>query len=236
MDAQRGLLLSVRGEAQVTVAPDFVVLFCPIVLTRNSKAQALADSAAALHRLTTDLAALGALALTADTGHAALTWSARSATTWDEIQHDKFTGQSEPTGKVNATVDVQITARALGAMDALGAHLSTHEDVHVRHVSWRVDADNPGWARVRAEAIHTAIGKGRDYAAALGAAVQEVLHVADAGLLDGGAGQVAPGHALSAMFSHGGAPPDVPSLDPEPQVLSAIIDARLQATAVAMTR
>jgi hypothetical protein len=36
------LMLSVRGEARVTVAPDFVVLSCLVVITRNSKAKALA--------------------------------------------------------------------------------------------------------------------------------------------------------------------------------------------------
>jgi uncharacterized protein YggE len=48
-----------------------------------------------------------------------------------------------------------------------------------------VDWDNPAWPQVRAAAISAAIGKARDYAAALGAALRHVEHIADAGLLGG---------------------------------------------------
>jgi hypothetical protein len=82
--------------------------------------------------------------------------------------------------------------------------------------------------------MHAAIDKGRDYAAALGVSVLEVLQVADAGLLDGDARHMGTGHALSAMFA-GGGPADTPSLDPEPQELTATVDARLRATAVTLT-
>ncbi|HZV25283.1 MAG TPA: SIMPL domain-containing protein [Acidothermaceae bacterium] len=91
---------------------------------------------------------------------------------------------------VTATVDIQIAVRDFDLLEVLGAHLSTHEDLHIHGVSWRVDADNSGWANVRAAAIHAAIDKGRDYAAALGVSLVDVLHVADAGLLDGNPGQV----------------------------------------------
>jgi uncharacterized protein len=229
-----GLMLSVRGEATLTVSADSVVLSCAIGLSRGSKSEALAEASAALHRLTGDLAPLGGVALTIGTEHEALTWLARSATSWAETESNKSTGRNEPTGRVMATVSVQITVRDFDMLTVLGAHLSSHEDLHVHHVSWQVDSDNPGWAQVRAAAIHAAIDKGRDYAAALGTSVLEVLHVADAGLLNGDARQMGAGHALaSSMFA--GGPADTPSLDPEPQELTASIDARLRATAVTLT-
>jgi uncharacterized protein YggE len=236
MTDQAGLVLSVRGEATLTVSADSVLLSSAISLSRGSKPDALAEASAALQRLTTDLTSLGAVALTVGTEHNALAWLARSATTWAEQQHNQSTGLSERTGRVTATVNMQIAVRDFDLLEVLGAHLSTHEDLHIQGVSWEVDSDNPGWAHVRAAAIHAAIDKGRDYAAALGVSLVEVLQVADAGLLDGSTGQRGAGQALaSALFRGGSSPSDTPSLDPEPQELTATIDARLRATAVTLT-
>jgi uncharacterized protein YggE len=236
MTDQAGLVLSVRGEATLTVSADSVRLSGAIAVSRGSKPDALAEASAALQRLTTDLASLGAVALTVDTEDEALTWLARSATTWVEHQHNKATGINEPTGRVTATVNLQIVVREFGLLDALDANLSMHEDLHIHGVSWQVDSDNPGWAQVRAEAIRAAIDKGRDYATALGVSVVEVLHVADTGLLDGSTGHGDSGHPMTAALSWGGSSPsDTPSLDPEPQELNATIDARLRATAVSLT-
>jgi uncharacterized protein YggE len=240
MTDQAGLVLSVRGEATLTVPADSVLLSGAIALSRGSKPDALADASAALQRLTTDLTSLGGVTLGVGTDHQAMTWLARSATTWTEYQHNKDTGRNEPTGRVTATVNVQITARDFDLLEVLGAHLSTHQDLHVQQVSWQVDSDNPGWAHVRAAAIHAAIEKGRDYAAALGVSLLEVLQVADTGLLDGDLPRIAAEQALSATMSRGGGvgggPADTPSLDPEPQELTAAIDARLRATAVTLTQ
>lgn len=235
MADQAGLMLSVRGEATLTVSADSVLLSGGIALSRGSKSDALAEASAALERLTTDLTSLGAVALTVDTENNALTWLARSATTWAEQQHNQVTGMNERTGRVTATINMQIAVRDFDLLDVLGAHLSMHEDLHIHGVTWQVDSGNPSWANVRAAAIRAAIDKGRDYAAALGVSLVEVLHVADAGLLDN-AGQVGTGHALSsALFRGGSSPSDTPSLDPEPQELTATIDARLRATAVSFT-
>jgi uncharacterized protein YggE len=236
MTDQAGLVLSVRGEATLTVSADSVLLSSAIAISRGSKPDALAEASAALQRLTTDLASLGAVALTGDTEDNALTWLARSATTWAEHQHNKDTGINEPTGRVTATVNLHLAVRDFDMLEALGAQLSTHEDLHIHGVTWRVDSDNPGWAQVRADAIRAAIDKGRDYAAALGVSLVEVLQVADAGLLDGSTGRGGPGQALAAAWSRGGSSPsDTPSLDPEPQELTATIDARLRATSVSLT-
>ncbi|HEY5050721.1 MAG TPA: SIMPL domain-containing protein [Acidothermaceae bacterium] len=232
-----GLLLSVRGEARVVVAPDSVVLSCALTVSRTSKAEAMAGAAAASRRLTADLASLGGVSLGVDTEQAALTWSARSATSWEESQHNKLTGLDEPSERVNATVELQVTTRTFDILDALGAHLGTHKELHVRQVNWRVNSDNPAWAQVRAAAIHAAIATGRDYATALGVSLLEVAHVADAGLLDGEMSLTGGNRPRGAMMSAGGGSSlaDTPSLDPEPQELTATIDARLRATAVTLT-
>jgi uncharacterized protein len=233
-----GPLLSVRGDARLTVAPDSAVLNGMIELSRESKAAAVQAASRALDGLTADLASLGAVALDVDTERRPLTWSAQSATTYAERRHDEQTGRNEPTGRVTATVAVVITVRAFDALDALGAALATHEALNVREVSWHVDWDNPAWPEVRAAAIQAAIRKGHDYAAALGGSLQNVEHIADPGLLggsgDGRGGFAFTSRAMAAAAGGGGGESDAPSLDPVPQELAATIEARFTATGVSL--
>jgi uncharacterized protein len=233
-----GPLLSVRGEARRTVPPDYVVLDAGIELSRESREAAVRAAASSLDRLTAELATLGGVPLDAETERRPLTWSARSATTHVERFHNEVTGRFEPTGQVTAAVAVTITVRAFDLLAALGAVLAAASALDVHAVSWHVDWDNPGWPRVRADAIQAAIRKGRDYAAALGGSLQGVEHIADAGLLGGGDGAQhfrAAGHVRAAGFaSQQGAEPDSPSLDPVPQELTATIEARFTTTGVSL--
>ena len=117
-------LLSVRGDARQTVAPDYVTLDSTITSSsRKSKGDALRMVASALDRLTADLASLGGVALDVETERDPLTWSARSATSHVEHDHNKKTGRYEPTGQVTATVAVLVTVRALELLDRLSAVL-----------------------------------------------------------------------------------------------------------------
>jgi len=54
-----GTVLSVRGDARRTVAPDYVVLFSTVTVVRESTAQALRVAASAVDRITADLAFVG---------------------------------------------------------------------------------------------------------------------------------------------------------------------------------
>lgn len=229
-------LLSVRGEARQVVPPDYVTMTARVEVTRGSKAEAVRTAAANLDSLTGDLAARGGVPLEAGTARRPLTWSAQSATTYPERAHDKKSGVHELTGRVAAVVNVVITVRAFELLDPLGAVLTAHETVSVHQVSWDVDWDNPGWRDVRAAAISAAIAKGRDYAAALGGSLRAVAHIADAGLLgsDSSPFTARSGVAFAAGGAAGGES-DPPSLDPVPQELTAVIEARLVAGGVSLT-
>lgn len=239
MSEAAGLLLSVRGEARRMVAPDHAQVDVTIAVSRGSKADAARVAAEELDGLTADLAALGAVALEADTGRRPLTWSAQSMTTYAERAHDQDTGQYQPTGQVIAAVAVVIAVRAFALLETLGAVLAGREAVAVQGVTWHVDWDNPAWPLVRADAVQAAIGKGRDYAAALGGTLRTVEHIADAGLLGGDASQFAFAGSrrvtARATAVRGGDEPDAPSLDPVPQELAAIIEARFTADGVSLT-
>ncbi|MDX6258310.1 MAG: hypothetical protein QOJ11_4644 [Frankiales bacterium] len=101
----------------------------------------------------------------------------------------------------------------------------------MHQVLWLVDVDNSAWAAVRAGAIRAAMRKGRDYAAALGGSIDQVQHIADAGLL-GGADHDSPtgGWLASRAFAQD----STPAMDPVPQLLSATIEARFVATGVTL--
>jgi len=207
-------------------------------VTRRAKPEALSAAAAALHNLTSDLTALGGAPLTVATSKTELTWSAHSATTHDERDYDPASGRSRPTGRVVASVDLSLNVRAFGLLGPLGEACARHASFNIDGVSWHVDDDNPAWAEVRAAAVESAIRKGHDYAHALGGSLTSIEHIADAGLL-GGTGDGVPAARSGArmLASAGGAPDDLgtPSLDPVPQELTAVIEARLTATAAPVT-
>jgi uncharacterized protein YggE len=236
MSDPAGLSLSVRGEARRMVPPDCAVVTAGIACLRGSKAEAVRAAAAELDRLTAGLAAQGGVALDAGTGRRPLTWSAQSATTHAERVYDDKTGRHQLTGQVTAAVAVVITVRAFGLLDALGEALAAHEAVSVHYVDWQVDWDNPAWPDVRAAAIQAAITKGHDYAAALGGSLRTVEHIADAGLLGGDdAPRGFSGSKMARLAATGGGESDAPSLDPVPQELVAIIEARFTAGGVSLT-
>ena len=235
MNDADGVLLSVSAEARQSVAPDYAVLDGMIEHTAGSKAEAVRSVSASLDRLTADLAALGAVPFDESAGRRPLTWLAHSWATREEQYHDKETGRLERSGQVTATVALRVTVRDMDTLDDLGGVLAAHPGLIVHGVMWHVDWDNPAWPQVRAAAIGAAIGKARDYAAALGATLRHVEHVADAGLLGGDTaphprGGVRAARALSASIEQPGAP----ALDPVPQELIATIEARFRTTEVSL--
>jgi uncharacterized protein YggE len=233
MNGAEGVSLSVRAEARQLVPPDDAVLDGMIEHTA-APTEAAPAAAASLDRLTTDLAALGAVPFSESTARHPLMWSAHSSATREERYHNEKTGRMERTGQVTATVAVRVTIRDLDKLAGLGRVLAAHPSLEVHSVTWHADWDNPEWPRVRAAAIASAIRKARDYAAALGATLRSVEHIADTGLLGG---DTAPDQAegrFAAAFSAGGGPPETPELTPVPQELVATIEGRFRTTGVSL--
>lgn len=238
--ADEGAVLTVRGEATQRVAPDGGVLSGSIVNIESSKAQALAATAAAQQRLTDELSGLGGVPLTLDTENEALTWSAYSASTQMETRYNPNTQRHEETGRVIATVHVMLTARDLSRLQDLSSALAHQEAFHLHQVAWQVDDDNPGWAHARRDAVQAAVRRARDYAEALGASLAAVEQVADTGLLENRP-RVDPfgGGAALALASRADSGPeesaDAPSLDPVPQEVWAVVEARFRTSPATLT-
>ena len=234
-----GAVLTVRGEATRRVAPDAGVLTGSIVCIESSAAAAMAAAAAAQGRLTDDLSGLGAVPLTLETETSPLTWSAFSMSTQVESKYDARTSRQEETGRVIATVRLRIAARDMSRLKELSSVVARHDALQVHRVNWGVDEENPGWSAVRRDAIHAAVRRAHDYAGALGASLVSVEQVADIGLLEEGAPARSRGAAPMA-FASLAAPgredeADAPSLDPVPQELSAVVEARFRTSAATLT-
>jgi uncharacterized protein len=227
-------LLSVRAEARQLVAPDYSVVDGLIEHTARSKVEAVRSVAGSLDRLTADLAALGAVPFDEGAGRRPLTWSAYSSATREELYHDTETRRMERSGLVIATVALRVTVRDLDRLDDLSGVLAAQPGLNVHGVAWHVDWDNPAWPQVRAAAISAAIGKARDYAAALGARLQDVEHIADAGLLGSDTAPYHTARSLGYAASGGGDQPGTPALTPVPQELIATIEARFRTTGVSL--
>ncbi len=227
-------VLSVRGEAHRLVAPDSVGLHCALAVRGGTRAAALRAAAEVLDHLTGDLARLGAAALSAGTARSPLTWSAQATSTQPEHEAD-VTGQWRPTGRVLATVSVLLTCRDVALLEPLGARLARHDGLDVSGTSWAVDAENPAWGQVRAEAVQAAVRAARDFATALGGSLLTVDHVADVGLLGGG-GAMPGGFRMERMMAvpAGGGGGETPSLDPVPQEVAVTVEARFTATGVTL--
>jgi uncharacterized protein len=227
-------LLSVRAEARRLVAPDYAVVDGLIEHTARSKVEAVRSATGSLDRLTADLAAMGAVPFDEGAGRRPLTWSAYSSATRDELYHDSETRRMERSGLVIATVALRVTVRDLDRLDDLSGVLTAQPGLNVHGVTWHVDWDNPAWPQVRAAAISAAIGKARDYAAALGARLQGVEHIADAGLLGSDSAAHNTVYSRAYAASGGGDQPGTPALTPVPQELTATIEARFRATGVSL--
>jgi uncharacterized protein len=220
-------LVSVRGEARTTIPPDSAELPGSVQTVADTKAAALSLVASVLGDLTGALASLGGVPLDAHTIRAPLTWSAHSASTRPEFT-DKRTGENTRTGRSIATVSVLITVRDFGLFGALGDQLATREPFRLHQVSWQVDWDNPAWAQLRADAIRAAVAKARDYAGTLGGHLSSIDHIADSGMLSASDGDMP--RAMRMSSSGGRGESDWPDLDPPPQGLRVMIEARFTAS------
>jgi hypothetical protein len=225
-------VISVRGDAQLEVPPDLATLYGHIMTIENGKAAALERAAQHLDEVQASLRGLGGVPLVAGDERRPLTWSARSASSHAKVRFDKERRRRVGTGRVVANVDVRIQIRDFGLYEPVADALAGQAGYHANQVVWSVDRDNAGWRQVRSGAIAAALEQARDYADAIGVTLISLDHLADVGLLDGSSDHVYGGaRELSSRGAVGFARfHRAPSLDPEPQQLTAAVEARFSAS------
>lgn len=122
-------------------------------------------------------------------------------------------------GRVTTTVTV-VDFTILGE---LMLRLADQEQTTVAGPWWQLRPDSPVYAEARRAAVEAAIGRAREYAAALGAELTALLELADSGT------GPQPMMARAALFGGGmvaeASPPEL-ELDPQPQQVHAVVEAR----------
>jgi hypothetical protein len=219
------VVISVRGEASITVMPDQAHIRTVVRAVGHDKADALHSAGAALDAFRAELAALGGAAHDPLHPRKSLSWTASSANTADEVEIVEGR-RRRPTGRIVARIDLRVFVRDFALLSPIVAALEVRDPVRLHHVGWSADNDNPGWATVRADAIRVGLRRAGDYAAALGGSLLRIEQVADAGLLGGHRD-----HEAAAAFGRsGGGRRGVLAFDPEVQQLSAYVDVRVLAS------
>jgi uncharacterized protein len=225
-------VISVRGDAQLEVPPDVATIYAIVRADERSKSAALHTVARRLDSVVAALRELGGVPITAGAERLPLCWLSRSVRSYAEARWDEQQQVEVPTGRIFASVDLRVEVRDFALLDAVGASLAQHEALQIANVDWSADRDNAGWDRVHADAIEATIRKARAYAAALRARLLSLDHLADVGLLSAPDAPVRTAHALGGWVAHAGRDDggSVPSLDPEPQMLAAAVEARFSAS------
>lgn len=221
-------VISVRADAQRTVAPDSASLHVEVVSVAPERAAAMTTLRDEMDALTAGLRELGGRQAAVEDERAPLTWTVRTLRAHD-YREDK-----EGPLHHRASADIRIDVRDFDLSAELERLVGARPALSLEGMQWRVDHDNAAWPAVRAEAIAAALRKGTDYAAALGGTVTGIEQVADVGLLEGSdrAGFVRQSaRPLAARAGGGGADYGAaPLVHPVPQTIVATIDARLIAT------
>lgn len=226
-----GPRLTVRGIASRIVAPDAARISLAVSAERSAREEAARDAGAAAQQLASTLSEMGGEVRTIDNRRHALTWLMPRVSTAELFDWDK-NGNRRGRG-FGASTHVTVWVRDLDLLDRLINLLTTGKAVNVHYVHWLVDDDNPAWAEVRADAIAAAIAQARQYAAALDADLRSLDEIADVGLLGSGHQEYRMGEEQArpvAAFARD----EAVSLDPEPQQISATIEARFRATPVTL--
>jgi uncharacterized protein YggE len=227
-------VISVRGTAQLPVEPDSAQILLQLTARSEDPAGALSDLEAAVGRAVAALAARGGVQQTAG-GRSDLTYFRGQVTLHRPGHWDKEQDREVPGAHVVGSAQLDVQVRDWALLDAVLTVVADGAGaVELGWTSWHVDSDNPGWPHVRAMAVTDAALRARHYAEALGATLGPLEHLADTGLLGGDSRprdqfaemQVAAGGTAGGG---GGGPGGVPRLDPQPQVLTAEVEARFSA-------
>jgi len=200
----------VRGFAELEAEPDFAVVTFQIERLDDDADEALAFAADAADECRT--------ALTGATGVRRFAISRvrnLEIRHWDADSERYLFGGYRATLSGTATVGAPAVGAVVAALVSAGAQ--------VGWVAWDLDADNPAFRAVRAQAVADAHRAAEDFAVALDARLGVLVTLADPGLLDQGSRHTSTTSEMVASPAAGAAE-DLP-IDPEPQTVYATVEA-----------
>jgi uncharacterized protein len=174
----------VRGEAVLQVEPELADVAVTVRVRARDRESALQRCRAAQDQVT---------AVATAAGDAIEAVENTAVSVYLEVRDRRAPG--EPV----ATVTTRLTVARLDAVGDLVVALGRLDDVEVAGPTWRLRPDSPALERARLDAVRDAVARARQYAAAFGARLTELLEVSDAGLGGGGL-RVAAAMASMARF------------------------------------
>ena len=222
-------LISVRGEASLTVEPELAGL--TVVVAAQAK-----DRREAFERLVKRNDEV--LELLRSYGDSVEKVESSGVAVHPEVRRG---GRDERIRAYRGTVRIEVAIADFAVLGEIVARVADLEAAHLEGPSWRLRRDSPVYRKARTRAVREALNRAQDYAEALGSRITGLIELADTGLMQsqvqrpmhaatlaaarGGAG--GPGAAF------GGAAPDAPptlDLEPVSQEVRASVEARFAAT------
>ncbi len=178
----------VRGEAMLVVDPEIAEL--SVAVTGRAR-----DRQSALERCRARQDEVAAVVTAA--GDAVESVETTGVSVHREIRDRR--GDGDPV----ASVHTRLTVGRLDDVGDLVVALGRVDDVTVTGPWWRLRPDSPAVEQARLAAIHDAVRRARQYAAAFGAHLTALLEVSDTGLSGGGVFRVASATPEMAPFGDG---------------------------------
>jgi uncharacterized protein len=211
-------MLAVQGEAVLEVDPEIARIEVSVAAVEHDRAktlQLLNDRAIAVDKV---LANFPDLIEKTETPGVRVSPQLRG-----RVGRDRVSGY-------HGAVYYAITVTGFDRLGELMAQLADVDQTEVGGPWWDLRPSSPVYRRVRVAAVRDAVGRARDYAAALGSELAGLIELADSRLLSGSRGQGEAVAMASARLPHRvrATAPEEFSFDlvPAKQVVRATVEAR----------
>lgn len=204
--------ISVRGDAELEVAPDYATVSFGCTSRGTTSDLALRDAgrlAEQVRAVLTDRAGVQTFTI----GRVRVS----EVTHWDQKRERQIHDGWSATVSGSADIDTAEVGPTVTALVAAGARISW--------VSWGLWNDNPAYREVRKLAVGEARRAAEDFADAVGSPLGVLVTLADPGLLGAGVPQEHDMLYSRASASITPEPLEDLELDPEPQTVTARVEA-----------
>lgn len=210
-------VVSVRGSARIECPPDLAVLTVTVTSkarSREAATEALASRVADVREV---IEALGAALERSEQGPVSV---------WPEYRD----GSTERVERYVGALSITAEVNDFSLLPELVGRLNTSDLVQLSGPWWKLRPENPAYREARVAAANDALLRAREYAAAFGVELVDLLEVADQGMSMESASMpmVAGGMGLMAK-SMDGVPMDL-DFSPQPQEVFGSLEARFSMT------
>ena len=218
-------VISVRGEALLTVEPELVDL--TVVVSAQAK-----ERREAFERLVKRNDEL--LELLRSYGDSVEKVESSGVAVHPEVRKG---GRDEKARSYRGVVRVEVSIADFAALGEIVSRVADLEAAHLEGPRWRLRRTSPVYRKARTRAVGEALTRAQDYAEALGARITGLIEVADSGLMQTEVHRAT--HAVlqaraasgpAGAFGPSSAEPPVLELEPALQEVRASVEARFSAT------